>query len=203
MTGDAAQFQELAMLYGTYGDQELLTLGRAMSDLTEMAQEALKGEMARRGLTIVAAQETAEDRVLSEDDLSELRAYAALAPPECIFEFEDGHGASAAYLALAEAGIESVVLSEGDSGVDVRGPRVVVAPQDAERAGAILSQPLADRFKTAADEAPGEAPGEFDVPSCPVCGGEETLLESVDPVNEWRCDDCGHAWLEGAGSSVE
>ena len=34
------------------------------------------------------------------------------------------------------------------------------------------------------------------MPRCPACGGEETLLESVDPVNQWRCDGCGHTWLE-------
>jgi hypothetical protein len=197
MIGDAAQFQELVMLYGTYGDEELLTLGGTMSDLTEMAQEALKAEMARRRLTIAAVHEPADGRILSDDELSDLRAYAALAPPECVFEFEDGHGASAAYLTLGEAGIESVVLSE--EGPAMRGPRVVVAPEDAERAEAFLTQPLAERFKTEAEEAPAE----FDAPDCPVCGGQETLLESVEPVNEWRCDDCGHVWLEDAASSMK
>jgi hypothetical protein len=197
MIDDATQFQELVMLYGTYGDEELLTLGRTMSDLTEMAQEALKTETARRRLTVAAVGEPAKDRILSDDELSDRRSYAALAPPECVFEFEDGHGASAAYLALGEAGIESVVLSE--EGSDMRGPRVVVAPQDAERAEALLAQPLAERFKTEADEVPAE----FDVPVCPVCDGLETLLESVEPVNEWRCDDCGHVWLEDAASSMK
>src|ERR1700761_4912174 len=147
MIGDAAQYQELMTLYASYSDGELLALARGMSDLTEMAQEALQGEISRRGLKVSAAPERSETRVLSEDDLADLRAFAALAPAECVFEYEDGRGASAASLALQDAGIQSVVLREDGSRMDVRGPRVVVAPEDAEEAAQILSQPLAERFK--------------------------------------------------------
>src|SRR5580692_9523803 len=111
MIGDAAQYQELMTLYASYSDGELVALARGMSDLTEMAQEALQGEISRRGLKVSAAPERAA-RVLSEDDLADLRAFAALAPAECVFEYEDGQGASAASLALREAGIESVVLQQ-------------------------------------------------------------------------------------------
>ena len=58
MTGDAAQYQELMTLYASYGDGELMTLARGMSDLTEMAQEALRGEISRRGLKVSAAVNT-------------------------------------------------------------------------------------------------------------------------------------------------
>ena len=50
MIGDAGQYQELVTLYGSYGDDELIEMGRGMADLTETAQEALKGELTRRGL---------------------------------------------------------------------------------------------------------------------------------------------------------
>jgi transposase-like protein len=74
-----------------------------------------------------------------------------------------------------------------------------VTPKDAERAATILSQPSADELKAEAEETPGE----FDVPRCPACGGEETLLESVDPVNQWRCEGCGHTWLEETVSPAQ
>jgi hypothetical protein len=193
MIGDAAQYQELMTLYSSYGDEELLALARGMSDLTEMAQQALRGEISRRGLKATSSPERAEPRVLSEDDLADLRAFAALAPAECVFEYEDGQGASAASLALQEAGIQSIVLREDGSRMDVRGTRVVVAPEDAEEAAMVLSQPLAERFRREVEEA---VPEEFDVPQCPKCGGNETLLEAVDPANQWHCDDCGHDWLE-------
>jgi hypothetical protein len=204
MIGDVAQYQELVKLYGTYGDDELLALGRGIADLTETAQEVLKGELARRGLTMSAPAEPDEAHGLSEEEMANLRAYAALAPPECVFEFEDEHGASAAYRALAEEGIEAVVLAADEPGDGLgdshRGPRVVVGPGDASRAEAILSQPLAGRSRSEAEE---EMPAEFDLPVCPVCGGDETLLESADPVNHWRCDDCGHSWVEDGGGAVQ
>jgi hypothetical protein len=200
MIGDAAQYQELISLYASYGDEELLALARGMSDLTEMAQEALRGEISKRGLKVSAAPERSEARVLSEDDLADLRAFATLAPAECVFEYEDRQGASAASLALRDAGIESVVLQQDGSRMDVRGPRVVVAPEDAEGAATVLSQPLAERFRREVEEA---VPEEFDVPMCPKCGSNETLLEAVEPANQWHCDDCGHDWLEDDASSEQ
>ena len=104
MIGDAAQYQELVTLYGSYGDDELIEMGRGMADLTETAQEALKGELARRGLKIVPAAEAVRARVLSEDDLLDMRAYAESAPAECIFDFEDERAVTAAYYALEARG---------------------------------------------------------------------------------------------------
>jgi hypothetical protein len=198
MIGDAEQYQELTTLYDSYGDGELVDLGRGMADLTEMAQEVLKGELKRRGLTIAPATEPVVARVFTDEELSDMRSYAALAPAECTFEFQDDRGASAAYYALAAADIEAIVVSGEGATVDHRGPRVVVTPKDAERARAVLSQPLGDELRPVADE-----PEEFALPRCPACGGEETLLESADPVNQWRCDDCGNVWLEDAVPSVE
>jgi hypothetical protein len=198
MIGDAEQYQELTALYGSYGDSELVELGRGMADLTETAQEVLKGELKRRGLTIAAAAPPVEARVFTDEEMSDMRSYAALAPAECTFEFEDDRGASAAYYALTVADIRAIVLSAQSTRGEVRGPRVVVTPKDAERAAVILSRPLEGELRPVADE-----PEEFAVPRCPACGGEETLLESADPVNQWRCDDCGEVWLEEAAPSVE
>jgi len=198
MIGDAAQYRELVTLYGSYGDDELIELGRGMADLTEMAQEVLKGELTRRRLKIAPESEPVETRVLSEDDLRDMRAYAELATAECIFDFEDERAVTAAYYMLSAEGIEAIVVS-GGARPDKRGPRVVVTPKDAARAAAILSQPSADELKAETEEAFAG----FTLPRCPACGGAETLLESVDPVNQWRCDRCGHSWLEESVSSVE
>jgi hypothetical protein len=192
MGDDTTRYRELEERYSSYGDEELLELGQGIDDLTEMAQEALKGELTRRHLKVEAGRPD-QPKVLSEEQVSSLQAYAALAPAECTFEFEDRAEASAASLALEEVGIESVILAAGGStGFDMRGPRVVVAPQDAERAEAILSQPLAERFR----EESGAGPAEFALPCCPACGSEETLLEGVDPANAWRCEGCGETWEE-------
>jgi hypothetical protein len=198
MIGDAAQHQELVTLYGSYGDEELVALGRGMADLTEMAQEALKGELARRGLKIAPVAERVETRVLSEDDLADMRSYAESAPAECIFDFESERAVTAAYYALAAEGIEAIVVS-GGARPDKRGPRVVVTPKDAERAAEILAQPSGEQLEAQKEEAFSG----FDLPKCPACGRAETLLESVDPVNQWRCDNCDHTWLEESISSSD
>jgi hypothetical protein len=198
MIGDAAQYQELVTLYGSYGDDELVELARGMADLTEMAQEALKSELTRRGLKIALAAEPVVAWVLSEDDLADMRTYAESAPAECIFDFEHERAVTAAYYALTAAGIEAIVVSGGGR-PDRRGPRVVVTPKDAGRAAAILAQPSAEELKAETEEAFAG----FDLPKCPACGGAETLLESVDPVNQWACDNCGHTWLEESFSSAE
>jgi hypothetical protein len=197
MIGDAAQYQELAALYRSYGDEELLALGRGIVDLTEMAQKALKGELTRRGLEIAPAGETVA-RVISDEELADMRSYAELAPEECIFDFDDERAAAAAYYALAREGIEAIVVSPTNSKSDNRGPRVVVKPNDAERAATILSEPSTNKLIAETDETPAE----FDMPRCPSCGGEETLPESIDPVNQWRCDGCGHTWLEESVSQT-
>jgi hypothetical protein len=196
MIGDAAQYQELVTLYGSYGDEELVGLGRGMADLTEMAQEALKGELTRRGLKIAPAGEAVRARALSEDDLLDMRAYAESAPAECIFDFEDERAVTAAYYALEGEGIEAIVIS-GGARPDRRGPRLVVTSKDAERAAVILSRPSAEGLRAETEEAFAG----FDLPKCPACGRAETLLESVDPVNQWRCDHCGHTWLEESVSA--
>ncbi|HWY99425.1 MAG TPA: hypothetical protein VNX17_00015 [Edaphobacter sp.] len=198
MIGDAGQYQELVTLYGSYGDDELVELGHGMADLTEMAQEALKGELTRRGLKIAPAREPVEARVLSEDELADMRAYAESAPTECIFDFKDERTVTAAYYALTVEGIRAIVVS-GGARPDRPGPRLVVTAKDAERAAVILSRPSAEELEAVAEQAYAG----FDLPTCPACGGAETLLESVDPVNQWRCDHCGHTWLEESVSSME
>jgi hypothetical protein len=191
MVGDADQYRDLMALYGSYGDEELVELSRTMGDLTEMAQEILRGEMGRRGLKIAAAQ-PAETRVLTDENMADMRTYAELAPEECIFDFGSEQAAGAAYYALMNAGIEAIVVSASRSKSDDRGPRVVVKPENAKRAAEILSAPSTETL-----ESERESVAEtFDLPRCPACGGEEILLESVDPVNEWKCDGCGHQWME-------
>ena len=199
MIGDEAQYQELVTLYNSYSDGELITLGRGMADLTEMAQEALKGELTRRGLKIAPSSQPVEARVPTDEDLADMRTYAESAPDECIFDFQTEEAASAAYYALTREGVNAIVVSPKNGKPDNHGPRVVVTPKDAERAASIFSQLSTDKLTA---ETLEETAAEFEVPRCPACGGEETVLESVDPVNQWRCEDCGHTWLEEPVSAI-
>jgi hypothetical protein len=199
MIGDAEQYRALTTLYRTYSDGELVDLGRGMADLTEMAQEALKGELTRRELKIAATTVPVDVRTVTEEDLLDMRAYAESAPAECIFDFQNEDAASAAYYALTREGIKAIVVSPKNLKSENHGPRVVVAPKDAERAAGVFSQVSTNKLT---EEALAETSEEFDIPRCPGCGGEETVLEAVDPVNQWRCESCGHTWLEEPVSAI-
>lgn len=197
MIGDAAQYQELVTLYNSYSDGELIALGRGMAELTEVAQEALKAELTRRALKLTPTAKPVEARVQTDEELADMRTYAESAPDECIFDFQTEEAASAAYYALIREGVNAIVVSPKNPKSDR--PRVVVTPKDAERAAAIFSQLSTDKLT---EETLEETAAEFEVPRCPACGGEETVLESVDPVNLWRCEGCGHTWLEEPVSAM-
>jgi hypothetical protein len=194
MIGDEGQYEELGRVYGEMSDAELVGLGQEMTDLTDIAQEVLKSEISRRGLSLtakrVAKPVTRTD--VDDRDESELWAFAAMAPATCVFEFEEDGAASAARAALSEEGVESVAVPERVTGFDLHGPRVVVAPEDAERAAMIVAQPGVESL---INEAPTTIE-EFHEPACPACGADESVLESVEPANRWRCDACGKEWVE-------
>ncbi len=37
---------------------------------------------------------------------------------------------------------------------------------------------------------------DFTPPSCPKCGAPDPILEGVDPVNSWKCEQCGQKWTD-------
>ena len=201
MIGEADKYQEFVERYRAYGDVELLQLAASAGDLTEAAQQALTNEMAARKLVLPeAAPVSARRRELGmaegdgpdEKSFVSLREFATLAPEECVWEYADAEDAAAASRALAADGIESVVVPAGGRyGTDSRPPRLVVGPEDVDRAEQILSRPIAEEFR-------GENAGEdtYVEPVCPACAAAEPVLEAVDPANEWRCEACGHVWVD-------
>jgi hypothetical protein len=196
MIGDAAQYQELVTLYSSYGDDELVELGRGMADLTEMAQEALQGELTRRRITIPTSESGMPKNVREPDPA--LDRFVDLAPEDCVWEFAETEDALAAYEALRASGIESSVILPRAETLDMGAPRLAVLPQDVERTEAILSKPIPEEFRILV-----RTRDQFVVPCCRRCGAGDPLLESIEPTNQWRCDQCGHTWLEESVSSVE
>jgi hypothetical protein len=199
MIGDAQQYLELAARYREYGDIELQELAADAADLTEQAQQALAAEMQSRNLSpkvkeVKKPEPPAfadKDDKDDESDMPTLRDFAALAPDECVWEFSLVEDAAAASRALAAEGVESVVIQGGNMLGDMRPPRLVVGPADVERADQILSRPIAAEFRDAS-----EVQDTYSEPVCPACSAAEPLLESVDPTNQWRCESCGHVWVD-------
>jgi hypothetical protein len=192
MIGDAEQYQELTARYREYGDIELLKLAVEAADLTEPAQQALAAEMQSRKLSLKPKEAPKRELPVFDDaDMPTLREFAALAPAECVWEFPHVEDAAAASRALAAEGVESVVIPGGGVVGDMRPPRLVVGPGDVEHADQILSRPIAAEFRDA-----GEQEQDYSQPVCPACAAEEPLLEAVNPTNQWRCEACGHIWMD-------
>jgi hypothetical protein len=103
---------------------------------------------------------------------------------------------------LKRAGIESWIENPARYSrytmLDVTNPRVLVAADQLDQARAIAEQPIPREI---VEESAGDVP-EFTSPKCPKCRAEDPVLESVNPVNTWRCEQCGEEWSDENGTEV-
>ncbi len=97
--------------------------------------------------------------------------------------------------ALQQAGIESWVQQSREFGR--RNPRVLVAADQLDQARAIAASPIPPEIVA---ESRAEVP-EYVPPSCPSCGAPDPVLEGVDPVNSWTCEQCGRKWTDSTPES--
>jgi hypothetical protein len=194
------QSQRLASLYLDMSDAELLKLGEDPRTLTRVAQEALRGEMNRRGLESLPAQFYAVDE-LELQKLVTLRQFRDL--PEALL----------AKGALESAGIESFLADDNMVRLDwflsnlIGGIKIKVKPEDLEAAQEILDQPIPEGFDV-------EGVGDYQQPRCPKCQSLDVTFQQLNqpiaygsawlslpmPVHykAWRCRACEHEWKDGS-----
>ncbi|WP_213805661.1 hypothetical protein [Granulicella sp. dw_53] len=182
---DTQQYTELTQHYGTLANEELNELALTYNDLTEPAQQALKAEFNRRGLSLPTPSQDPALKNNTED--SPLQSFAANPPEECTFEFTDVEEAYLAQSLLKSAGIPSILPTSELGAIDT--PRLIVGPSDAVSAQLLLSRPNA--LGTVTDED-----AIFPTATCPQCGTPDPLLESVEPTNHWLCEACNHRWQD-------
>ena len=193
------EWQRLYNLYANKSDEELLELREDFDDLTEVAQHRLREELQKRKLWVDATPlpakspppEDADDNWTSDEIGSgaDLRL-GGVTVATCNTE-ED---ADLCVYVLGSAKIRAVRLEAGRDRFDLRMPRVNVAPEDEDRARAILSAPFPDKIVQQFKAEP--VAGDFEVPTCKRCGSSEILLESTEPTNQWLCDNCGYTWQD-------
>jgi ribosomal protein L37AE/L43A len=188
------EWQRLTGHYREIGDDELCELAADFADLTETAQQALRSEMRSRGLGDPKAPETA-----TPSDAPSAPAAAHVEPepgPEypVIYPRYFGRELSAA---LQQAGIESWVQQSREFGR--RYARVLVAADRLDQARAVAALPIPREI---VEEFQASVP-DFTPPACPKCGAGDPVLEGVDPVNSWRCEQCGEQWSESAPAGDE
>ena len=208
------EWQRLTRLYSEMSDEELLDLAAGFADLTELAQPILRDEMKRRSLADPQQPTTAPSRQkeapaaaigfesrrgavfggwsnpLTEEDGDSSSAEGAedegSAPHEytwkiLLCECDTREEARQIFEVLRRAGIEA--WSSGpSSSFGSQTTRIMVAADQLDEAKQILLRPIPqdviDQSKVKVED--------FVPPTCPKCGAEDPLLESVEPANAWR-----------------
>ncbi|MFZ0746999.1 MAG: hypothetical protein WAM85_21530 [Terracidiphilus sp.] len=208
-------WQRLSDLYREMGDEELRELDENLGDLTEVAQQVLRDEMRKRRLDEPHAAENVEENAGHREDLESGPAVRAPEAADAIADSDLGHEYTWKTLlcecdnhakawqiseTLKRAGIESWL--EGPQSTfqfDGNSPRVLVAADQLEQARGIAARPIPQEI---IDQSEADVP-EFELPVCPRCGAADPALESVDPVNTWRCETCQKLWTDPAGDMKE
>ncbi|HUA90931.1 MAG TPA: hypothetical protein VL991_00105 [Terracidiphilus sp.] len=204
-----AEWQRLTQHYRTLTDDQLEELAVDFGDLTETAQQILRGEMLTRGLRDPQSPPELRTRAElppaweQEGSAGPEQDDAGDAPPHeytwktLLCECDTREEAWQLSEVLRRAGIESWI--EGPSmylphpDLDFATPRVLVAADQLDEAQLIISRPIP---QDVIDASRLTLP-EFELPHCPGCGAPDPVLEDADPVNAWRCALCGRQWSDG------
>jgi ribosomal protein L37AE/L43A len=105
--------------------------------------------------------------------------------------------------ALKQAGIESWIEDAATgsryAGLGLWNPRVLVAADQLDQARAIAARPVPPEI---VEESETKAT-DYEPPKCPRCGAKDPVLDGVDPVNSWRCEQCGQQWTDPAATGDE
>jgi hypothetical protein len=220
--------RRLAEFYSQQMDGELEKVASQAFDLTDLAREALRVEMSRRGLgadfsenapanpPVPVKRPSAPPRIKAPS--AELPAWldADLALRELVTlrKFRDIPEALLAKGCLESAGIGCCLVDDNMVRLDwfwsnlIGGVKLQVGPKDIEVATEILDQPIPDGF-----DVPGI--GEYRQPHCPKCQSMDVNFQEVSPaayvsaylsvpipfhLRAWKCHACDVEW-EDDGSS--
>ena len=200
MVDRVEEWQRLQSSYGSKTDEELEALADESYELTELAQQALKSEIAKRGLPFKLeelAKPPGSTPEPGESDPSELELVV-------VHRAGDLTEARQVKAILDDAGIPSFLGPDNLDNVEafppsssfVNGIDLKVRYADNQRAIYVLSQSL-----------PPEPQDQSEyVPVCPKCNSREIVFESLDEEKDsdssfdekfnWKCDACGYQWKD-------
>ena len=189
---------EIARLYSSMCDAELKALADEAWSLTETGKEALRAELARRGLEFKLDTNAPMVPEVQLRNLVTLRQFRDL--PEALL----------AKGFLGSAGVESFLVDETTIRMDwlwsnlLGGVKLCVNQEDADTAAQILSQEIPEKFSV-------EEGGDFEQPRCPQCQSLDISYEDLNkpatyastfllslPIQiscrRWNCQSCGYVW---------
>jgi hypothetical protein len=195
---DLPREDELRQTYRSASDNELLEIALTYDSLTEVAQNALRAEFARRELEPPVMPDPAPE--------------AEPLPVVTVQQYRDLTEAQLAMGVLESAGIPCYLRDENTVRVQwlwsnlMGGIRLQVREEDRAAAEALLHQPIPEQI-----QADGGMP--YDPSRCPRCDSldihmqfvdKSTLLGSIPasempdpaPTRAWKCGSCGAFWLD-------
>jgi hypothetical protein len=189
--------RRLAEFYAGQMDGELEKVAGQAFDLTELAKEALKAELAKRGLTPafieqapVIVRELRPKRTGPQpgdppppdppsEEISDSEGELELRRMVTVRQFRDLPEALLAKGCLNSAGIECALVDDNMVRLDwfwsnlMGGVKLKVDPSDADVANEILNQPIPEGF-----DAVGT--GEYRQPSCPNCQSLDVSFQELN-----------------------
>lgn len=200
MTSPEQERDRIAGVYSGMSDEELEKIAGSGFELSEIARQALGGEISRRGLNVTLAPPPGID-VYELNDLVTVRKF--LYPPEALL----------AKGSLESAGIQSYLVDDNVINMNwfysnaLGGIKLKVQPEDVDAANEILNQPIPETIEV-------EGVGKYEQPKCPKCQSLDVGYRELDkfvsygsayvgvpiPVHNkaWTCHACHHAWEEAA-----
>ncbi len=193
--------QRLAELYAGMSDGELEAIAEDSAELTDVARDVLKRELARRAVD-VPVQEPGVPSDGPADSAAKLVT---------VDQFRDLPEALLAKATLESAGIDCFLSNANMVRLDwwysnvVGGIRLNVREEDAEAATQLLTAPIPETFEVA-------GVGEYRQPQCPNCQSVDVSFHGLNrpisyatmaigvpiPVSskDWECHSCGQWWQD-------
>jgi hypothetical protein len=214
--------RRLAEFYSGQMDGELEKVASQAYELTDLAREALRVEMEKRGLTpnfveqapVIGKEQlppkpgdppppdSPEEEYSSADGELESRNMVA------IRKFRDLPEALLAKGSLDSAGIECALVDENVIRLDwlwsnlMGGVKLMVDREDAAAAEEVLTQPIPEHFDVSGI-------GDYEQPRCPSCNSLDINFQELEPAaylsmavsvpipfhrRAWRCHNCNAEW---------
>jgi hypothetical protein len=214
--------RRLAEFYAAQLDGELEKVAGQAYELTELAREILRAEIASRRLTpmFVEQRPPVVSKQLeprpgdppppepSKPEPDSITGELELRTMITVRQFRDLPEALLAKACLDSAGIGSVLLDDNVVRLDwlwsnlLGGVKLRVEPSDAEAAIEILDQPIPEEIEVAGI-------GEYKQPHCPKCRSLDVSFKELNPLSfaslwlnvpipvhrkAWRCHSCKVEW---------
>jgi len=216
-TDPVLEWRRLSDHYRSMSEMELLELASSFSDLTETARQVLRAEFQSRGLgdpesalagppqSAAPAPDPKSIFPSAGSSLDDSESEMQLTGQDSPSDDDSPHDYTwKTYLCESETKEQALQLCEmlRRSGIDawvesseLVYPRVIVAADQLEQAQDLAARPIPQEI---IDDSKAVMP-EYVAPRCPQCGADDPTLDSPDPVNTWRCEQCGKEWTEKAG----